>query len=69
MSFKDWCALDVEDTKKINYTLSGVMEGKKQSLFFTSDEKQDGLMLFRVQNSFINCIDLISNEWYISLTY
>ena len=38
MNFKEWCALDAEDIRKINYTLKGIMEGRQQVLYFTSED-------------------------------
>jgi len=67
MNFKKWCLLDPDDERVINYTLSGIMEGKKQTLKFTSEEEMNGLMLFRIQRSFIEKIELKNNEWFIEL--
>ena len=69
MNFKEWCKLDVTDTRKINYKLIGVWEGLEHEALFTSDDEVDGIMMFRVCNSYIEKIMLHNNEWYLTLIY
>jgi hypothetical protein len=69
MNFTEWCMLDADDERKINYTLKGFWEGKKHEVHFTSEDDVDGMMLFRVQNSLIEDIKLINNEWHAILVY
>ena len=69
MNFKEWCMLDADDERKINYTLKGFWGWKEHEEHFTSEEDVDGMMLFRVQNSFIEDIHLQNNEWFVVLVY
>lgn len=69
MNFKEWCALDESDERKINYTLRGVWDRTEHTERFTSDDEVDLMMLFRVQNSIIEKIELINNEWHATLIY
>ena len=68
-NFQRWCALDPDDERKINYTLKGIWEGKEQEAHFTSEDSVDGLMMYRVQKSTIEKIELINNEWFAVLIY
>jgi hypothetical protein len=67
--FKRWCNLDPDDDRKINYTLKGIWEGKKQEAHFTSEDDVDGLMFYRIENSTIEHIELVNNEWFVTLIY
>lgn len=69
MNFRDWCALDVEDDRKINYTLRGVWDNVEHEEYFTSEDMVESIMLFRLQNSIIENIECLNNEWYVTLTY
>lgn len=69
MNFRDWCALDVEDDRKINYMLRGVWDGIEHEDHFTSEDTFESIMLFRLQNSIIEKIECLNNEWYITLIY
>lgn len=69
MNFRDWCALDVEDDRKINYTLYGVWDKAEHEEHFTSEDMVESIMLFRLQNSIIENIECLNNEWYVTLTY
>lgn len=68
-NFQKWCKLNPNDERRIKYTLKGIWEGKKQEASFTSDEEVDGLMMYRVQNSTIESIELVNNEWVAVLIY
>jgi hypothetical protein len=67
--FQKWCKLAPDDVRKINYTLKGVWEGKVQEAHFTSEDEVDMMMLFRIQESTIESIELVNNEWVASLVY
>ena len=69
MNFRDWCALDVEDDRKINYTLYGVWDNAEHEEFFTSEDLVEPIMLFRLQTSIIEQVELSNNEWYVTLIY
>jgi len=69
MNFQDWCRLDEDDERKINYTLTGFWGGVQQTVKFTSEDKVDGFMMARVQMSVIEGIYRENNEWFISLKY
>lgn len=64
MRFVTWCKKDLNDERKINYTLK-TYDGK--TLKFTSDDDQPYSMLVRLQDAWIEKIDLIDNEWYATL--
>lgn len=64
MRFLTWCKKDVNDERKINYTLK-TYEGTV--LKFTSDEEQPYSMLTRLQNAWIESIELVNNEWFAVL--
>ena len=64
MRFVTWCKKDVDDERKINYTLKA-HDGK--ILKFTSEEEQPHSMLNRVRNSWIDKIELVNNEWFVTL--
>lgn len=64
MRFVTWCKKDVNDERKIHYTLR-TYDGKV--LKFTSEEEQPRSMLNRVRNSWIDKIELVNNEWFVTL--
>ena len=64
MRFVTWCRKDINDERKINYTFK-TYDGKV--LKFTSDEEQPYSMLGRLQDAWIERIDLVNNEWFASL--
>lgn len=68
-NFGDWCKLDPDDERKINYTLRGIWDGKKQEAHFTSDDDVDALMVYRIASSTIERIELTGNEWFVVLVY
>lgn len=68
-NFQRWCNLDPDDERKINYHLKGIWDGKEQEAHFTSEDRVDGLMLYRVQKSTIEKIELINDEWFAVLIY
>lgn len=63
MNFHDWCKLDPDDERKINYTLHHY-EG---TVRFDSTEVVSGLTRNRVIDSTIEDIKLINNEWFVVL--
>ena len=68
-NFQDWCNLQPDDERKINYTLRGIWDGKKQEASVTSEDDVDMMMLFRIQQSTIKTLKLIDNEWHVTLLY
>ena len=68
-NFQRWCKLAPDDERKINYTLKGIWEGKKQEARFTSEDNIDMMMLFRIQEAKIEKIELLNDEWYATLIY
>lgn len=64
MRFVSWCKKDINDERKINYTLK-TYDGKV--LNFTSDEKQSCIMIFRLKYAWIEKIELVNNEWFVTL--
>ena len=68
-TFREWCALNPSDDRRIHYNLRGIWEGKQQHATFTSDDSVDALMFYRIQNATIDTLTLIDNEWHVSLVY
>ena len=64
MRFVTWCKKDVNDERKIHYTLRTYDDNV---LKFTSEEEQPRSMLNRVRNSWIDKIELVNNEWFVTL--
>ena len=64
MRFVTWCKKDVNDERKINYTLKTYDD---KVLNFTSEEEQPRSMLIRLQNAWIDKIELVNNEWFATL--
>jgi hypothetical protein len=64
MRFGTWCKKDVNDTRKINYTLKTY---ENEVLKFTSEEEQPYSMIVRLRNAWIETIELINNEWFVLL--
>ena len=64
MKFVTWCKKDVNDERKINYTLKTYDD---KVLNFTSEEEQQRSMLIRLQNAWIDKIKLVNNEWFANL--
>lgn len=64
MRFVSWCKKDINDERKIHYTLKTYDE---KVLQFTSDDEQPYSMLVRLQNAWIDKIELIDNEWFATL--
>ena len=64
MRFVTWCKKDVNDERKINYTLKTY---DYKVLNFTSEEEQQRSMLIRLQNAWIDKIKLVNNEWFANL--
>lgn len=67
--FVDWCKADPEDGRKINYLLKGIWDGKQWEARFTSEDMMDSMFLFRLQNSLIESLQLINDEWHVVLVY
>ena len=64
MRFVTWCKKDVNDERKIHYTLKTY---DYKVLNFTSEEEQPRSMLIRLQNAWIDKIKLVNNEWFATL--
>ena len=64
MRYVTRCKKDVNDKRKINYTLKTY---DYKVLNFTSEEEQPRSMLIRLQNAWIDKIELVNNEWYVTL--
>jgi hypothetical protein len=69
MNFQEWCKLDNTDERKINYTLNYTQAMQPITTNFTSEDEVDAMMMHRVQNSSIEKIELINNEWFVILSY
>lgn len=69
MNYQEWCRLDENDARKINYTLCGFWGGERQTVKLTSEDEVDGFMMARVQMSTIKSIRLENDEWFVVLEY
>lgn len=68
--FTYWCGADINDERKINYTLNWYSIGQGLQVFhFTSEEEVDPLTMHRIRNSKIHEIRLENNEWFVELDY
>ena len=67
-SFRYWCRADRNDTRKINYTLNHRSIGQGLKTYtFTSEDIVDFSLFYDVQNSVINEIKLVNDEWFVIL--
>ena len=69
MNFREWCALDPDDDRKISYHLKGFWDRKEQEAHFSSDDTIDYMMLLRIRSSIIEKVELIDDVWYATLVY
>lgn len=70
LKYTYWCGADINDTRKINYTLNRYTIGSWLIVErYTSEEKVDPLVMHRIRNSRINDLKLIDNEWHVVLDY
>ena len=67
MNFQEWCLLDEEDERKINYILIYVEDSKPVIKNFTSENEVSRTMLQTVRNATIHDLRLINNEWHVIL--
>ena len=63
MNFQEWCALDIEDERKINYEL---LKDRRVEHFTSDDEVSPSIMHF-VRNATIQFLKLLHNEWFVIL--
>ena len=64
--FTYWCRADVNDERKINYTMNHRSIGQGLQVFrFTSEEEVDWLMMQRIRESVIEEIKLENDEWHV----
>ena len=67
-SYRYWCRADRNDTRKINYTLNHRSIGQGLKTYtFTSEDIVDFSLFYDVQNSVINEIKLVNDEWFVIL--
>lgn len=64
MNFREWCKLDENDERKINYTLWDI---KGKCHVFTSDDFVPWKMLGKIRSSIIKDIMLLNNEWFVEI--
>lgn len=64
MNFREWCKLDENDERKINYTLWDI---KGKCHVFTSDDTVSWEMLEKIRSSIIENIMLLNNEWFAEI--
>lgn len=69
MNFKEWCGLDPNDERKINYTFKEIINSNEQATRYTSDDYVSRVAMYRMQNSIIEEISLKDNEWFVVLVY
>lgn len=64
MRFITWCKKDIHDERKINYTLK-TYDNKIEK--FTSEDSVTYSMMVRLQNAWVDTIELVNNEWNVLL--
>ena len=64
MRFITWCKKDINDKRKINYTLKTYDEKIEK---FTSEDLMPHSMMVRLQTAWIDTIELVDNEWNVLL--
>lgn len=62
-----FCRADINDTRKIHYTLNEQTLTGIETQRFTSDDFASLSLLTKVRNSRINDVKLIDNEWFVDL--
>lgn len=64
--FTYWCRADLNDERKINYTVHHRSIGQGlQEFKFTSDEKVSWERIYDLREGRIHSLQLINNEWYV----
>lgn len=61
MKFIEWCKKDINDERKINYTLNS-------NIKFTSDDEVDFTILSALRRAELLSATLIENEWFVNLS-
>lgn len=69
MNFRDWCALDRSDTRKIVYTINGFWDDTAHEEHFTSEDLVSFSMIGKIQEAHITRVELVNNEWVVALCY
>ena len=64
MNFHDWCKLEPDDKRKINYTLK---DKHGTEIKFDSTVVVKRIIITRLLESSIEDINLIDNEWHVVL--
>lgn len=67
--FSLWCRSDINDDRKINYTLNEQTLTCVETQQFTSDDYVSLSLLTKVRHSTISDLQLIDNEWHVVLDY
>lgn len=62
-AFRDWCLLDLRDERKINYKV--FINGEERN--FTSEDEIDIVTFYFIKDAIIHSLELIDNEWYVTL--
>lgn len=66
--FSYWCRADINDERKINYTILHRSIGQGlQKHHFTSDDLVGGLEMHWCHTGIIKELKLINNEWFVTL--
>lgn len=65
-SFRYWCRADINDNRKINYTINHRSIGHGLRVYcFTSDDLVDGEKMYWCRTGIINDLRLENNEWFV----
>lgn len=65
-SFRYWCRADINDTRKINYTINHRSIGQGLRVYrFTSDDLVDIEKMYWCRTGIINDLKLENNEWFV----
>ena len=66
--FSYWCRADINDTRKINYTVNHRSIGKGLRVFrFTSDDEVGVDEMYWLRTGYINEIKLVNDEWFVTI--
>ena len=64
--FTYWCKSDINDDRKINYTINHRSIGQGLRVFnFTSDDLVGVDKMYWLHTGIINEIKLVNNEWFV----
>ena len=67
--FTEWCSMEPDDNRTIHYHLYHHMAEPETGVEFTSLDEIDPITMVRVQMSYIEDMQLVDDEWHVTLCY